>query len=408
MYMVDFFTQLKEVLQEGFVVIKKHGPNHEAVYEMIDVNTRLETMLGIERKELLGGSLHSLTSAAQWEKLAILLEQQDQYLKQTVILAGHYFTAQVIPMDEDLLCLMLVQTMPPKRSTANLHDVLFEYAPDIILYIELDGCIINANQKACIEYGYSKEELCSMNIQKIRHPDYASIYQTQMELADRSGILFECIHMRKNNMTMQVEVHAKRVNTEDGSFRVHIIRDITERKAQEAKIAWLAKYDALTGISNRGHFLLELEQEIHRCERSRTSFVLMMFDIDKFKLINDHYGHEAGDVVLQAVAKRVENILRSTDVVARLGGDEFVILQRNVEQWEEAFVLAKRILAATEVPIMYQTVLLYAKVSIGICQYPLDAVDANGLLACADKAMYQVKRQQGGSYGRYLPDSNEN
>lgn len=403
MYMVDFFTLLKEVLQEGFAVIKKQGSN-QTVYEVVDVNTRLETMIGIDRVELLGGSLRSLTSAAQWEQLAFLLEQQDRYLKQTVVLAGHYFTGQVIPMGENLLCLMLVHTMPPKRSTANLHDVLFEYAPDIILYIELDGCIINANQKACIEYGYSKEELCSMNIQKIRHPDYASIYHTQMEMADRSGILFECIHTRKNKMTMQVEVHAKRVNTEDGSFRVHIIRDITERKAQEAKIAWLAKYDALTGISNRGHFLLELEQEIHRCERSRASFVLMMFDIDKFKLINDHYGHEAGDVVLQEVARRVQGVLRSTDIVARLGGDEFVVLQRNVMQWEDGFMLAKRILAAAEVPIPYQTVPLYAKVSIGMCMYPRDAVDSNGLLACADKAMYQIKRQQGGSYNRYLPE----
>lgn len=400
--MDNFWTRLTTVLHEGYMeLVKKKDPDGTFDFIIADVNAKLESMTGMAKNELTGRSLSSLCEDGQWLTIVDLLQRSYSKEKQVMILGQLHFWVQIVPIDENRLALLLLQTMPPRRSTANLHDVLFEYAPDIILYIELDGSIINANQQACKEYGYTKEELCSMKIQMIRHPDYEPVYQSQMELADHNGILFEVMHLRKDGTSFPVEVNAKTVYTRHGKFRVHIIRDITKRKEHEAQIAWLAKYDALTGIANRGSFLMELEKEISRCQRSQASFVLMMFDIDKFKLINDQYGHEAGDVVLQEVATRVHGVLRNTDMIGRLGGDEFVVLQTNVETWDAAAVLANRILAAMTLPITYQNNQLPVQVSIGMCMYPQDASDSNGLLACADKAMYQIKRQRGGFYARF-------
>lgn len=302
-------------------------------------------------------------------------------------------------------------TLIKAEEALRIHKILFEIAQDIILYIGLDGQIIDFNQRAYEKYGYTKQQLLSMKIQDLRHPSTASEYERQMQQADTSGVVFECVHVKSDGTSFPVEVSAKSTLTENGPLRIHIVRDITERKEQEAKINWLARYDALTGIQNRASFVMQLEQEIHRSIRNKTLFAVMLFDIDKFKHINDYYGHEAGDIVLRQVATRVHNVLRTTDQIGRLGGDEFVILQTDIKKCDDIISLIKRIEAVAGEQISYKENNFKVSISIGVCLFPEEAKDIDSLLHCADKAMYKVKKSGGGNYSFFTccePPCSEN
>ena len=168
-----------------------------------------------------------------------------------------------------------------------IHEVLFNAAQDIILYVDMDGQVVNANERALQSYGYTKEQILRLNILDIRDPSTSDVFERQMQEADAGGIVFESIHRSVDGSVFPVEVSAKSVETQRGRLRIHIIRDITERKEQEAKIAWLARYDGLTGVLNRMSFIAELEEEIQRASRVQNQVAVLLFDIDKFKSIND-------------------------------------------------------------------------------------------------------------------------
>ena len=222
-----------------------------------------------------------------------------------------------------------------------------------------------------------------------------------MQEADAGGIVFESIHRSVDGSVFPVEVSAKSVETQRGRLRIHIIRDITERKEQEAKIAWLARYDGLTGVLNRMSFIAELEEEIQRASRVQNQVAVLLFDIDKFKSINDCVGHAVGDLVLERVAKKVQSVLRVTDRLARFGGDEFVVLQTGVSKHEDIIALVLRITGILREPIVYQSQQLMVTLSIGISVFPSDATTVGDLIVFADKAMYYVKHRGGQGYNFY-------
>lgn len=282
-----------------------------------------------------------------------------------------------------------------------IHKILFDNAQDIILYVNMKHEVVDSNQRALERYGYSKSEILSKKITDIRHSSTSPEFIEQMRQADAGGVVFESLHVCKDGSTFPVEVSAKSTLAGKEPLRIHIIRDITKRREQEEKIAWLANYDSLTGIPNRNSFITQMEEEIQRSLRNNAQFAVMLFDIDKFKFINDHYGHEAGDVVLRHVAKKVQGVIRSTDYIGRLGGDEFVGLLTNIKSRDDIIALAEKIQLAVREPASYNDTQLKIKISIGISLFPEDATDKDQLLFYADKAMYDVKNNGGGSYSFY-------
>ncbi len=172
--------------------------------------------------------------------------------------------------------------------------------------------------------------------------------------------------------------------------------DVTERKQLEEEVQQLAFYDHLTGLPNRRLFSDRLGQTLTRARRTHSRMALMFIDLDKFKPINDAYGHETGDWVLQSVARRIEGCLRASDTAARVGGDEFLVLLPDVQSNDDALAVAEKIRAELARPFVSATQLsLWASSSIGIAVYPDHANTEEDLLRLGDRAMYQAKKLGG-------------
>ncbi|HZX25860.1 MAG TPA: EAL domain-containing protein [Telluria sp.] len=166
----------------------------------------------------------------------------------------------------------------------------------------------------------------------------------------------------------------------------------------EAHLHFLAHVDPVTNLPNRHEFNERLEFAMARARRRNTTVGLLLLDLDNFKVVNDTLGHDSGDVLLKLVAARLTGTLRSTDVVCRIGGDEFVVIVEPTDEAREVEAVASKILAALAGPFEVEAHQLYMSASVGVSQYPRDAVDARTLIRSADTAMYHAKNAGKNAY----------
>jgi len=169
------------------------------------------------------------------------------------------------------------------------------------------------------------------------------------------------------------------------------IQDITERRTYEARIEYLANHDAVTDLPNRNLLCDRVAQLISQSYRSRERLAVLFLDVDRFKLVNDSFGHTVGDGLLKSIAERLRATIRQTDTVARLGGDEFVILVARLAHPEDAGGVARKMLETFAHPFIVAGRELQVTASIGVSIYPEDGDDSNALLTSADAAMYRAK-----------------
>jgi diguanylate cyclase (GGDEF)-like protein/PAS domain S-box-containing protein len=177
-----------------------------------------------------------------------------------------------------------------------------------------------------------------------------------------------------------------------------IVIDITERKAAEEKITLLARTDGLTGLANRSTFTERLTQAFAAAQRGALAFAILYLDLDKFKPVNDVFGHPIGDLLLQQVAQRLKDSTRESDLVARLGGDEFAILQGEITEPANAGTLAAKIQTALAVPYLINGNEINISVSIGISPYVVGNSGADAMLVQADLALYRSKEEGRNQY----------
>jgi diguanylate cyclase (GGDEF)-like protein len=181
----------------------------------------------------------------------------------------------------------------------------------------------------------------------------------------------------------------------DGRFRGYrgVSREITDKRRAEERIEYLATHDALTGLPNRVMFSQVLHLAIASAQRYQRGLAVLLIDLDRFKIINETLGHEAGDNVLKEMSVRLKNCLRTSDVVARLGGDEFVVLLQDIDEGSEISTVARKILSTLMKPINVRGQECRLTASLGICSYPGDGVDEQSLMKNADSAMYLAKEE---------------
>jgi diguanylate cyclase (GGDEF)-like protein len=200
-----------------------------------------------------------------------------------------------------------------------------------------------------------------------------------------------------------MEAHGKAIMNEQNEldYVIVTIKNIGERKRYEEKLRQLAYFDSLTGIANRSYF----ERYIKQLIESQTAFALCYLDFDKFKWINDHFSHQAGDYFLQEAVKRVQSVLRDEDFFARIGGDEFVLLLPNVTK-EEMAKLADKLVSAFHQPFYYEKQLIQSTLSMGIAFFPKDSDRIEQVMKYADQALYNVKERGRNGYEFYRPLAN--
>jgi diguanylate cyclase (GGDEF)-like protein len=174
--------------------------------------------------------------------------------------------------------------------------------------------------------------------------------------------------------------------------------EVEQRKQMEEEMRHLAMHDMLTGLPNRALFMDRLESAYHRATRRNGMFALVYVDVDRFKEVNDTWGHAAGDAMLVELATRLRGTLRDNDTVARLGGDEFALVLEELEDIEIGRLRLERLKKALQAPMSYlhndENVTLNIAASIGLAVYPEDGAEVNALLHAADQAMYLVKRSR--------------
>jgi diguanylate cyclase (GGDEF)-like protein/PAS domain S-box-containing protein len=181
------------------------------------------------------------------------------------------------------------------------------------------------------------------------------------------------------------------VNGQPDGFYL-IAWDITERKTQEIEWQSRASIDQLTGLSNRAVFLDALNQAIPLHQRADSALAVLYLDIDRFKHVNDTYGHAAGDVLLKAFAEFLTASLRQTDIVGRFGGDEFCIVMDNIKTPENALAIAEKILTTVRTPVAFEDCTLTISTSIGIAFARQPQMSGTQLIALADNALYRAKQ----------------
>lgn len=174
--------------------------------------------------------------------------------------------------------------------------------------------------------------------------------------------------------------------------------EVEQRKQMEQEMRHLAMHDMLTGLPNRALFMDRLESAHHRAQRHGGMFALVYVDVDRFKEVNDTWGHGAGDAVLIELAARLRGALRENDTVARLGGDEFALVLEELDDINDAHRLMERVSESLLAPMRYQRdgeqVTLSIGASIGLAAYPADGAEVDALLHAADQAMYLTKRSR--------------
>jgi diguanylate cyclase (GGDEF)-like protein len=189
-------------------------------------------------------------------------------------------------------------------------------------------------------------------------------------------------------------------------YDVSVVEDITDRKLAEDRVQYLATHDELTGLPNRAVFGQLLDHALETAARHERQSALLFIDLDRFKLVNDSLGHEAGDLLLKEMARRLTGCMRRSDVLARLGGDEFVVLLEELTDPRQAAEVAKKVLSSVLAPVEISGHECRVTASIGIALFPADARDSQTLMKNADMAMYAAKEEGKNNFQFYSKHSN--
>jgi diguanylate cyclase (GGDEF)-like protein/PAS domain S-box-containing protein len=209
-----------------------------------------------------------------------------------------------------------------------------------------------------------------------------------------------CVFLRRNAVEIPIEGSVAPIHGREGqpTGAVIVVRDVSAARAMTLQMTHLAEHDSLTGLPNRLLLNDRVSQAIASALRHQHKIALLFLDLDGFKHINDSLGHPIGDKLLQSVGHRLVDCVRATDTVSRQGGDEFIVLLSEVENPEDAAVLARRMLLAVAEPQPIDLHELHVTTSIGLSVYPDDGLDAETLIKNADTAMYQAKENGRQSY----------
>ena len=394
-----------EAAATGIVITDRHGA-------IVWANHAFTTMTGYSKEEVLGKNPRLLKSGEQpesyyaelWSTISQGKVWQGEIVNRRKDGTTYTEEMTITPVTQDLgsatdthFIAIKQDITERKKSEEELQRLasIVEFSEDAIIGKNIDGVITSWNRGAEKIYGYTRDEVVGRDLSFLLPPERQAEIQAIMERVLR-GQPIECLEtQRLTRIGSAIDVSLSVSPIKDASGHIAgastIARDITQRKAAEKQIQFLAYYDALTGLPNRTLLQDRLTRALASARRRKDKVALLFLDLDRFKTINDSLGHSVGDLVLQQVAERLKKWAREQDTVARVGGDEFLIVLTAVKEPADAAVAAERLMNTMNAAYVVQGHSLGISCSVGISIFPEHGAEGETLIKNADAAMYSAK-----------------
>ncbi len=292
-------------------------------------------------------------------------------------------------------------------SFENMAQITLDAIGDGVLVVNPNGEVIYLNQVAESLTGWSREEAFGRPVEQIFFVFDGVTRERAPSPAERAiredctvALALGSVLIRRDGADIAIEDSAAPIHDRHGKTAgaVIVFHDARQSGAEIQKMSYQAQHDFLTGLPNRLLLMERLTQAIGMAKRHAKKIALLFVDLDRFKQINDTFGHAAGDHLLRDVAAEISACVRTTDTVSRHGGDEFIILLPEIEEIRDAAQVAEKLLARFAAPRLIDGHEIQVALSIGIAVYPESGLDAEALILHADTAMYNTKRSGRNSY----------
>ena len=391
------------------------------------VNARFTDNTGYTAEEVIGkpagqqrsGATPNSTYASLWNSLRAGQDWRGEFLNRRKSGQLYWDSVHIVPLTDTsgrVAHYLSIQEDISERKRAEesirLWATVFENSGEAVMITDPKNRIISVNQAFTEITGYAPGEVVGENpslLSSGRHePEFfAGMWKKLNASGHWQGEIWD---RRKSGEIYPkwLGISAVRDTNDELTHFVAIFSDISERKAAQERIEYLARHDALTGLPNRIFLADRAEQALAHAERNQHKVALLFLDLDRFKNINDSLGHPVGDALLREVTRRLTAAVRETDTVSRLGGDEFVILIGDLQDDETVSTVATKVLEITRQPFEADGNTLTISVSIGIAVFPADGKDFDTLLKKADTAMYHSKDAGRNTYRFFTEQMNIN
>ncbi|WP_373070341.1 diguanylate cyclase domain-containing protein [Sulfurimonas sp.] len=385
---------------------------------LLDINPAFSKLVGYtqdELSELRYWDLTPIKYKKEEEKQLYSLKEYGSYgpyEKEYIHKDGHLFNVRLSGSllhinGEDLIWSSVEDITKLKKNEQILKEasLVFENTHEGILITDSDVKIRRINGRFTEITGFTLEDVKGKNPSFLKSGAHTKEFYNKMwtELNEKGFWYGELNNRRKGGEYFTTLQSITAITDEYNNINgyVSVFSDITDRKNYENNLSYLATHDSLTSLANRIHFNDNFEQSISMAKRHNYKLAVLYMDLNKFKDINDTYGHETGDHLLKEVAKRFKSAVREEDTVARLGGDEFAIILNDIQNKEDIIAIAKAIIQKTSEPLSIKNHNMIPSTSIGISIYPDHAKDEESLLKYADQAMYKAKQKGPDNYEIY-------
>ncbi|WP_456324839.1 diguanylate cyclase domain-containing protein [Desulfonauticus submarinus] len=314
----------------------------------------------------------------------------------------------ICPKEKELQCIVnkingIVDKFKKRYSSLvdnfSLYSAIVEQSMDIIFLCDIGSKKILKYNRSFINYfGYKEKDINKLSCYDLIALSKKNVDAFFQSIVKKGTFLGEVPCKTKDGKNFYVDLSAYFIELEDKQVISILAKDITEKKAVQKKMQYLAFHDVLTGLPNRLYFLKVAGKALEEVKNSNKFLGLIYIDVNDFKLINDIFGHGVGDAILVGVSKRLEEILREGDFIARLGGDEFVVLIKDLKKKEYLEQIAKKIIEGFKKPFLVDNEEIILSLSLGLSVFPEHGKTLNALLKSADEAMYMAKNDKTKEY----------
>jgi diguanylate cyclase (GGDEF)-like protein/PAS domain S-box-containing protein len=280
------------------------------------------------------------------------------------------------------------------------YRLLFDNNPHPMwIFDEQSLQFLKVNEAATVHYGYSTQDFSRMTLHNLRPVEEQLRFEHRLkdlsEVSMRSG---PWTHIKQDGTRIKVEIASHGIQFDGHEARFALVQDVTERQQLHDRLVHQANHDILTGLPNRLLLKDRMERTLTASARNGEKAAVMCLDLDRFKQVNDRYGHHIGDLCLKHLADLLRLRLRAADTVARSGGEEFTVLLGGLASAEDASLVAQVLIEAIRQPFELEGYNIELSASLGIAIYPDDGKEAQSLWRAADVAMYRAKNSGGNQY----------